>query len=52
MEETKKKSRGIYWLLFFVSLIAFVAFLIFQPEWFWVTLPFVATSLASAMDAI
>jgi hypothetical protein len=50
--EGTKKSKGIYWLLFFVSLCAFAAFLVFKPEWFWVTLPFVCTFLAGAMDAI
>lgn len=52
MEETKKTSRGIYWLLFLLSTAAFVGFLILKPEWFWVTLPFVTTTLAKAMDAI
>lgn len=52
MEETKKASKGIYWLLFFISLAAFVVFVIFLPEWFWITLPFVCTFLAGAMDAI
>ena len=52
MEEAKKTSKGIYWILFFISLAAFVGFLIFMPSFFWVTLPFLLTFLAGAMDAI
>jgi hypothetical protein len=33
-------------------LIACIAFLIFKPEWFWVTLPFLLTAFASMLDAI
>jgi len=44
------KSLGKYWVIFFISLIACIAFLIFLPEWFWVTLPFVFTYFVLSMD--
>jgi len=44
------KSLGKYWIIFFISLIAMIAFLIILPEWFWVTLPFVFTYFVLAMD--
>jgi hypothetical protein len=52
MEESKKISRRTYFLLFLVSVAAFVAFLMFQPQWFWVTLPFIFTFGAAAMDVL
>lgn len=52
MENTTKKSTGKYAALFFISLLACIAFLIFLPEWFWVTLPFVFTYLTQAFDAL
>ena len=51
MEETKK-SRGIFWLLTFVSVVGMVLLLMFHPEWVWVSFPFVGVFFASAMDAI
>ncbi len=52
MEETKKSSKSLYWLLFFISFSALVLLLIFLPEWFWISLPFTITFLAGAMDAL
>ena len=46
------KSLGKNWLIFFVSFIAMIAFLVVLPEWFWVTLPFVFTYFVLAMDWI
>lgn len=46
-EQTRK-----YWLYTIVSTIGMIAFLIFLPEWFWVMLPFVLTSLVKAFDAV
>jgi len=43
--DTKK-----YWLWFIISLIGTIGFLIVKPEWFWVMLPFLFTSLVWAMD--
>ncbi|MCB0645177.1 MAG: hypothetical protein KDC49_00850 [Saprospiraceae bacterium] len=39
-----------YWLYFFVSVLATIAFLIFKPEWFWVMLPFVFTYFVQAKN--
>jgi hypothetical protein len=41
-----------YWAITALSTLAMIGFLIFLPEWFWVTLPFVFTYLALAFDAI
>lgn len=48
--EVKKKSRGLYWLIFFVSTFALL-FAIWS-HWPWLTLiiPFVCTSFVLAMD--
>lgn len=48
MAEAKK--LGKYWAYFGLSVLACVAFLIFVPEWFWVTLPFVFTYFVQAKD--
>ncbi|MEN0003435.1 MAG: hypothetical protein AAF798_04805 [Bacteroidota bacterium] len=40
------------WIFFLVSLVITIALLIFLPAWFWVTLPFVLTYLAKALNAI
>lgn len=45
-------SRGLYALTFVVSLAACIGILFVKPEWFWVTLPFITTGLAGALDAI
>ena len=47
-----KLSKGTGFMLFLVSLVACIAFLIFLPEWFWVTLPTLLTGLVSTFDAI
>jgi hypothetical protein len=52
MEETQKKSRSMYWLLTAVAITAMVLLLIFQPQWVWVSFPFVGTFFASAMNVI
>ncbi len=51
MEQSTTSTTGA-WLLFLVSTVATIALLIFKPEWFWVTLPFVLTSLVKAMRAM
>lgn len=43
-------SKGQYWIGFLVSLVACILFLMFLSEWFWVTLPFMLTSLVYALD--
>ncbi len=47
-----RKNTGRYWMYFLISTIACVALLLFKPEWFWVALPFVLTSLVMAFDAM
>jgi hypothetical protein len=48
--EVKRKSRGLYWIIFFVSTAALL-FAIWA-HWPWLTLiiPFVLTSFVLAMD--
>jgi uncharacterized membrane protein YjjP (DUF1212 family) len=50
--EVRKKNKGLYWLLFFVSTAA-LAFAIYA-HWPWLTLilPFVTTFFVLAMDII
>lgn len=50
--ETQKRSRGLYWLLFFASCLAFIFALMFQGEILTLTLPFVCTFFVLAMDII
>jgi hypothetical protein len=53
MEGTTKKSRTKYFIFFAISLAACIGILMSnQCQWFWVTLPFVGTSLALAFDVI
>jgi hypothetical protein len=50
--EVRKKNKGLYWLLFFISTAA-LAFAIYA-HWPWLTLilPFVTTFFVLAMDII
>ncbi|MFL5742132.1 MAG: hypothetical protein ACJ75B_18055 [Flavisolibacter sp.] len=50
--EVRKKNKGLYWLLFFISAAA-LAFAI-ATHWPWLTLllPFVTTFFVLAMDII
>lgn len=43
-------SRGKYWIVFFVFLAIMVYFLIVDPTWFWLPLPFVLTFFVKAID--
>ncbi len=45
-----KNSRGIYWIGFFVCLVAFIFMLIFFNEWFWLTLPPLLTFMIKGLD--
>jgi len=47
---SKKSNTVMWWVAFVISMILMVAFLVFLPEWFWVMLPFVGTSLILAID--
>ncbi len=44
-----KENRGLYWLIFLVSLVACIGLIIVSPEWFWLTLPFLFTFLVKAL---
>jgi hypothetical protein len=48
---TPAQTRS-YWIYTAVSTVIMVALLVFAPQWFWVPLPFVLTSLVKAFDAI
>ena len=43
------ESRGKYWLYFLISLVIFIAMLIFLNQWFWVAMPFMLTFLVMAL---
>lgn len=45
-----KLSKGQLWLGFTLSVVVCALFLMFKSEWFWVTLPFMLTSLVYALD--
>jgi hypothetical protein len=48
--ETTRKRTGLYWLLFFLSCVAFVLLLMFKGELVTLSLPFICTFFALAMD--
>lgn len=48
--ETQRKSRAIYWVLFFLSVLAFVLLYMFKGELLTLTLPFIFTFFVLAMD--
>lgn len=52
MMDTTRKQTTLYWLLFFVSVIAFFLTLEFKGELVTLTLPFVCTFFAKAMDIL
>lgn len=45
-----KKSTGLYWILFFLSVISFFVLYAFQGELLTLSLPFIFTFFAKAMD--
>jgi hypothetical protein len=45
-------NRGRDWLIFLVSTVAMVGFLILKPEWVWVVWPFQLTALAGALGRL
>jgi len=45
-----KKSKTTAWILFLVSLTAFVLLMTFMPEIFWMSLPGTFTGFAMLMD--
>lgn len=48
--EQQKKYTGLYWLLFFISTVAFIAAIAFKFEYLTLILPFVCTFFVKAMD--
>lgn len=48
--ETVKKSRGLYWILFFVSVAVFIGVYVVAGGYCSMILPFNITFLALAMD--
>jgi hypothetical protein len=50
--DNTRKSTGLYWILFFLSVAAFVLVLQFKGELVTLTLPFVCTTFAKAMNIL
>jgi hypothetical protein len=50
METTAKKSRALYWILFFISIAAFFAVYAIGGGYCSLVLPFNVTFFALAMD--
>jgi hypothetical protein len=50
--EQEKKSRGLYWLLFFISTAALLFAIYTHWEWLTLLLPFVTTFFVKAMDLL
>ena len=50
MATKEKSSKATYWAIFFVTLAIMIGFLIIDPTWFWVPLPFVLTYFVKAID--
>lgn len=48
--ETTKKSTGLYWILFALSVVGFVLLYMFKGELLTLSLPFICTFFAKAMD--
>jgi hypothetical protein len=45
-----KKSTGLYWVLFFLSVIVFFVLYAFKGELLTLSLPFICTFFAKAMN--
>lgn len=52
MMDTTRKQTGLYWILFIISVIAFFLALQFKGELVTLTLPFICTFFAKAMDIL
>lgn len=51
-QSENKANRGLYWIIFLVSTVICIYMMLFISEWFWLTLPFVFTYLAKALDVM
>jgi hypothetical protein len=47
-----KKSTGLYWLLFFVAVIALISAIVLRFEYLTLIIPFVCIYFVKAMDII
>jgi hypothetical protein len=52
IEEVKKKSKGLYWVVFLITAIALLMAIFGHWEWLTLIIPFVLTSFVLAMDLI
>lgn len=52
IEEVKKKSKGLYWVVFLITAIALLLAVFGHWEWLTLIIPFVLTSFVLAMDLI
>lgn len=52
MDTVNKKSRGLYWLLFLLSIVLFFLVYTFAGNFITVTLPFVFYTFVKALDII
>lgn len=50
--EVRKRSKGLYWLLFLISVVALGAAIALHWPWLTLILPFVGTFFVLAMDII
>jgi hypothetical protein len=48
----EKKSKGLYWFLFLLSMVGQVLLLMYAGQWSTVALPFVCTFFVKALDII
>jgi len=52
MSEQVSERSGSDYIMFVVSLIAFIGLLIFANEWFWLAIPTLLTSLVKIFKVI
>jgi hypothetical protein len=45
----ENENKGLYWVITLVSLVACILLLLYAPEWFWLTLPFLLTYFVKAI---
>jgi hypothetical protein len=50
--EVKHKSKGMYWILFFISTIALIVAVATHWPWLTLIIPFVLTSFVLAMGIV
>lgn len=48
-EEPQAGNKTLYWLITLASAVACIGLLIYSPEWFWLTLPFLLTYFVKAI---